>query len=141
MSEQKDKPALTQADIDDAVAAANATASEAQATAVTEAVTAERTRIAAILGSDEATGREALASHLALETDTDAEAAVAILAKSPKAGETGTGFVRAMDETKNPEAGAGGGEDDEEFASADATITLARQYAIKGFAARPAAAH
>jgi signal peptide peptidase SppA len=114
MSNQ-DKPALTQADIDNAVAAANATAATAQTTAVAEAVTGERGRISAILGSDEAKGREPLASHLALETDTAADAAVAILAKSPKATAEGpqTPFDAAM-AGGNPEIEANGNGGDEE---------------------------
>jgi signal peptide peptidase SppA len=50
-----------------------------------EAGAAAQTRIKAILGSEEAKGRKDLAKHLAFDTDTAAEAAVAILAKSPKA--------------------------------------------------------
>lgn len=45
-----------------------------------------RGRIKAILECDEAKGREALAKHLALETDTAVDAAKGILAKSPKTG-------------------------------------------------------
>lgn len=41
-------------------------------------------RIKAILESDEAKGREALASHLALETETSVAEAKAILSKTPK---------------------------------------------------------
>jgi signal peptide peptidase SppA len=50
-----------------------------------EAGTAAQVRIKAILGCEEAKGRKDLARHLAFDTDTSAEAAVAILAKSPKA--------------------------------------------------------
>ena len=45
-----------------------------------------RGRIKAILDCEEAKGREALAKHLALETDTTLESAKGILAKSPKSG-------------------------------------------------------
>jgi signal peptide peptidase SppA len=45
---------------------------------------AAQTRIKSILGSDESKGRADLANHLAFETDMSAEAAVALLAKSPK---------------------------------------------------------
>lgn len=45
----------------------------------------ERVRIKAILTSAEAEGRKDLAHHLAFETDTSAEAAVALLGKAPKA--------------------------------------------------------
>jgi signal peptide peptidase SppA len=142
MSEQKDKPALTQADIDDAVAAANATAAAAQATAVAEAVTGERSRIAAILGSDEAKGREGLANHLAFKTDMSVEDAKAALAESPKAGEekASGGLKAAMEETgggTNVGAGADnedeGGED-----SAESTMALVRRAGL-ACARRPAA--
>ncbi|MCW2276369.1 S49 family peptidase [Rhodoblastus acidophilus] len=46
---------------------------------------AERKRVAAILGHDAAKGREALAQHLALQTDMAPEAAAAALAASPLA--------------------------------------------------------
>lgn len=49
-----------------------------------EAKTAERTRIKAILGGDNAEGRQKLASHLALSTDTAPEAAAEMLAQAPK---------------------------------------------------------
>lgn len=46
---------------------------------------AERQRIQAIMGSEEAEGREDLAEHLAYETEMSAKAAVAMLAKAPQA--------------------------------------------------------
>lgn len=51
---------------------------------VAAAVTAERTRIKGIVNHAEAEGRADLASHLAFETDMQAEAATALLAKSGK---------------------------------------------------------
>jgi hypothetical protein len=45
---------------------------------------AERQRIAAILNSAQAAGREALARHLALKTDLTPEAAAIALAAAPK---------------------------------------------------------
>jgi signal peptide peptidase SppA len=62
-----------------------AAVSKAKADGAKEASSAAQTRIKSILGSDEAKGRKDLAKHLAFDTDTSAEAAVAILAKSPKA--------------------------------------------------------
>lgn len=50
----------------------------------TEAQTAERTRIGAILQSAEAEGRSGLAAHLAFATDMAAESAVEMLSKAPK---------------------------------------------------------
>ncbi|CUT12530.1 hypothetical protein BF49_3610 [Bradyrhizobium sp.] len=54
------------------------------------AVTQERTRAKSILGHADAKGREDLAHHLAFETDMNAEAATAMLAKAPKAAEAKT---------------------------------------------------
>lgn len=50
-----------------------------------DATVAANTRAKAILGHAEAAGREAMAQHLAFETDMSAEAAGAMLAKAPKA--------------------------------------------------------
>ena len=86
------------------------------ASAVATALAAERTRQSGIRTSPEATGREKLADHLSNNTDMTVEAAVAILAASPKevpAAQTGTrqasGFAAAMDSTKNPNIKADGG--------------------------------
>lgn len=99
-----------------------------------EGATSAQARISAILGSEEATGREELAKHLALETDTTAEAAKGILAKSPKAAATGgaTPFENAMSE-HNPEVGASGGEEGGETNPVD----LARKVGLA--CVRPAA--
>jgi membrane protein involved in colicin uptake len=68
----------------EAKAQVEAAAAAKQEVAKLEADTS-RGRIKAILECDEAKGREPLARHLALETDTSAEQARAILAKTPKA--------------------------------------------------------
>lgn len=44
----------------------------------------ERARIEAIVGSEEAKGREALAAHLAFKTDTEASAAIGLLKVAAK---------------------------------------------------------
>jgi signal peptide peptidase SppA len=62
---------------------ANAKA-EAEVKAKAGAVS-DRDRVKAILGCEEAKGRESMAQHLALETDLSLEQAKAVLAKSPKA--------------------------------------------------------
>lgn len=72
---------------------------------------AERARIGAILGSDEAKGREALANHLATKTDMTVDAAKAALAASPKEAKTG-GLGAAMATIENPAIGAGGAGED-----------------------------
>jgi signal peptide peptidase SppA len=85
----------------------------AQAAAVTEDKKSERVRIAAITTSDEAKGREDLASHLAFETDMDAEAAKLVLAKAPKVAEQAAeangaaAFNAAMLASGNPNVGGG----------------------------------
>jgi len=132
----KDTSADNQAAIDAAVATARQEEQTAAATAVATARTEERQRIAAILGSDEAQGRGDLASHLALETDTAADAAVAILGKSNKAEAEGgkTPFEQSM-EGSNPDVGAETGAETE--ADASDPIALARVVGLAGV--RPAA--
>jgi signal peptide peptidase SppA len=74
-----------------------------------EGALAERTRIAGILGSDEAKGREAMASTFALETDMDPETAKKLLAKSPIAvvAQAPTNpLAAAMAGVANPKVGA-----------------------------------
>ena len=68
---------FTQADID-------AAKTSAKAEGVTTGAQAERQRVSAILESEEATGREATARHLALKTDMSAEDSVKLLATLPK---------------------------------------------------------
>jgi ClpP class serine protease len=123
-------------------AALNAAREEGQtaghAAGVTEGGTAMQTRIAAILGSDEAKGREGLANHFAFKTAMSAEDAIAALAESPKAeaDEGGnTPFDNAMSKD-NPDVGAGEGGNDDEASSSP--IALARAAGIRGV--RPAAA-
>jgi ATP-dependent protease ClpP protease subunit len=60
-------------------------ASAAAAAAAADAVAAAKARIKAITTAEAATGREALAAHLAYETEMSAEAAVAALEAAPKA--------------------------------------------------------
>lgn len=79
-----------------------------------EARSEERLRVSAITNSEEATGRESLASHLAFETDMSSEGAIKILAASPKASDakdtpadTDTdSFADAMNSSDNPDVGA-----------------------------------
>ncbi|MET4696954.1 S49 family peptidase [Endozoicomonas lisbonensis] len=75
----------------------------------------ERARISAIIGSEEAKGREQLAQHFAFETDMHAEAVVAALKVSPKAQAEpskpqGSSLDRAMANADQPEISADGGE-------------------------------
>lgn len=72
-----DSTAATAADIAKAKA-------EGKAEGLAEGRKVERERAKAILGSDEAKGREALASHLAFGTDMEAAAAVDLMKVSAK---------------------------------------------------------
>ena len=58
---------------------------QAKADGMAEGRKLERARAAAILGSDEAKGREKMAAHLAFASDLDATMATALLAVAPKA--------------------------------------------------------
>lgn len=73
---------IAAADHEKAVTAAKA---EAYDNGLKAGATAERERISGIMNAEEAAGRETLAAHLAFETNTSAEDAVGLLAKSPKA--------------------------------------------------------
>lgn len=104
------------------------------AKAAIDAVTADRARGSQIRTCDEAKGREALADHLATNTEMSVEAAKAVLAASPKAAEAHTqqppsAFGAAMDRTQNPniqaDAGSGGpAGDDQDTPAARATRIL-----------------
>ena len=111
----------------------------AQAAARTEAAAAERARVSAIVGSEEAKGRADLANHFAFETGMSAEDAVKALAKAPKATAAvtpvptkpaPTPFEAAMAASGNPDVRAG----------ADATESENSEAAeIEAFAKRAAA--
>lgn len=146
MSNQ-DTAANTQAAITADVAEANAAAQRAQAEAVASAITAERARIGAILGCDEAKGRETLAHHLATATDMSVETAKATLAVAPvaaapaaevqpTAGAPAGMFEAAMDRTPNPNVSAGG--DANTTAATEDPSAFAARAGIPGFRA-PAA--
>lgn len=80
---------------------------------VTEAMTAEKTRTSGIRTCDEAKGREALASHLADNTDLTIDAAKGILAAAPKEAPAPKLNARsplhtAMAATPNPDVGGDG---------------------------------
>lgn len=88
-----------------------------------DAATAERTRIAAILGCDEAKGRTKLAQHLAMETTTDVEAARKLLSNAAQEGSAPANpLAVAMSQVPNPAVGAAGavagGEEDAESMAA-----------------------
>ena len=96
-----------------------AQAAQNAATAAAEARAAERARIQGIQGHAEATGRETLAAHLALNTDLSVDAAGGILAASPKQAAPvaaaapapqaeANHFQKAMNNSRHPDVGAGG---------------------------------
>lgn len=87
------------------------------------AADAAKTRAKAILGSEEAKGREALAHSLAFDEDVPAERAIALLKAAPKAtAAPANRFDQAMNSAGNPQVGDGGGAD----ALADDPAALAK---------------
>lgn len=101
MSETTGEPAadtagvITQEQFDTAVATARA-----------EGAATERERIKAIRISQEATGREAMADHLAFNTTDDAEKAIALLAAAPQAS-SGSSLASRMAGIGNADLGTG----------------------------------
>lgn len=89
-----------------------------------EAKQAERQRVGAIIGHPNAKGREAMANHLALNTDMSVDDAAALLAVAPVAQAeapekkeeatttTNSKFVEAMDKDDNPNIGPDGKTED-----------------------------
>lgn len=89
-----------------------------------EAKQAERQRVGAIIGHPNAKGREAMANHLALNTDMSVDDAAALLAVAPVAQAeapekkeeaittTNSKFVEAMDKDDNPNIGPDGKAED-----------------------------
>lgn len=107
----------------------------------------ERERISAITTCDEAEGRSALASHLALNTEMSVDDAKGILAAAEKVAEpaaTGdqpTPFGAQMDDEEQPDVGAsqsGADADQDDPDSATAIVALASRVGLKGFAQAPA---
>lgn len=135
MSNKTDNTAVVEQAVHEQAVAA------AKAEGVAEGAAAATARIGAILGSEEAKGRQDLANHFAFKTSMSAEDAVAALAVSPKAEAEGTrdqaqgteatgGFDAAMSQD-NPNVGgeaAGGGASDEN--SPEAILALAQQFGI-----------
>lgn len=92
----------------DQIAALKATA---HAEGLKAGATAERTRIGAILGADQAKGRASLAQAFALESDMDASTALKLLAASPVEevkSQAANPLAAAMAGVTNPAVGAGG---------------------------------
>lgn len=129
MSNQTDAAVVEQAVHEQAVADARA-----------EGAAAATTRIGAILGSEEAKGREDLANHFAFKTNMSAEDAVAALAVSPKAeapqapaaAETVEGGFDAAMSQGNPNVGGAphGGTENAEADAVEETLALAKQLGL-----------
>lgn len=127
----------------DTSATLEAAVNTARADGAREGATAERARIAAILGSEEAQARPAAAHGVAMDTDMTVEAASAFLAKLPKeapqgqqggegAGVGANRFDAAMTDTGNPNLSANSqGEGDNEPSGAQSLI--AARKAATGF--------
>jgi ClpP class serine protease len=139
MANTPDAAAERQAAIDAAVAAARAE----NATAISAAVTAERDRIGAILGSDEAKGRETQAHFIAFKSAMTVDEAKAMLGASAKVevtppktqAETGADFDAAMGQTPNVGASVDKGNDTHTSDDdASAITSLAALVGLKGFA-------
>jgi capsid assembly protease len=145
--------AVDQAAHETAVAAARAEGvNEGRAAGLKDGATAERSRISAILASDEGKDRPKAALSAALKTDLSVEAAVAFIADLPKEGAVAAsaavvepaphaqpGFAGAMASTKNPNVGVeasteGGPAADPD--SPESTLAAARAFGIAGL--RPA---
>jgi len=131
----------TQSAVDQAAqeAAITQAREEGRAAGLAEGATAERARIDAILGSDEAKDRPALASHFAMKTamsPEDAKAALAaqpVVVAAPAAKDDATGFDAAMD---GPEVGANAGNGDADNDDGAEVLALARATGLKGFVAK-----
>ena len=81
-----DEKTYTAADIDAAKATARTEGIESgKAEGIKAGAEAERARIGAILGCDEAKGREAMANHIAFKTASTVDDAKGLLAAAPKA--------------------------------------------------------
>lgn len=128
MSNQTDAAVVEQAVHEQAVAAARAEGAAEGAAAATA-------RIGAILGSEEAKGREDLANHFAFKSNMTAEDALAALAVSAKAtvapaASAEDPFDAAMSQD-NPNVGASPqGNTDAEVNVADETVALAKQLGL-----------
>jgi signal peptide peptidase SppA len=104
-----------------------------------EGATAERARIGAILGSDEAKGRSDLAKHFAFDTAMSADDAKAALGKAPtESAGPANPLAAAMAGVKNPKVGADASGDQSEDAQA-ASMASSIVTAYRGKA--PAAAN
>ena len=108
MTENSNGPVVgfSQADVDRARA-------EGKAEGLKEGAAAASARIKAILGSEEAKGREAQAQAIAFATDMCPEAAAAVLAAGPQASAAQAFFERQANNPANAVAGVIGAQGDQ----------------------------
>lgn len=90
---------------------------QAAADLTADAISGERARIKGILASDEAAGRDDLAKHLAFDTDSTVDAAVAMLKVAPKAA-AANGFEQ-LNATMKAEGNANVGADNDNSNQSD----------------------
>ena len=107
--------------------------------ATTAGATAERVRVKAIMGGENAKGREQLAAHFAFDTDMTADAANAALSAAPKAEAPKGGGSRldALMPNNNPalkEPGASSDANDLGAALSGAVDSLVKQRGLGGAA-------
>lgn len=118
-------------------AGTQASATKSAEQAANEARVAERARVSGIMGCEEAKGREALANHLAMNTEMSVDDAKAVLAAAPKAEEKATkpasnAFAEAMNKDTHPNVGADTSGSGEQAASDPAAQILADQRRATG---------
>jgi ClpP class serine protease len=110
---------------------------EGQAQGLKDGAVAERARISAIMGCDEAKDRPAAALAAAMDTDLTVEATQAFLAKLPKEAATvavapvTVSPMDGMSNTEQPGVGAEGPEADADDAAS--VVNLARKFGLAGF--------
>lgn len=109
---------------------------QAATAAAADARKAERARVNGILNCEEAKGREAMAQHLAMNTEMSVDEAKAMLSVAPKAeapkATAANPFERAMENTANPNIGADAANADNAEADPVKRI-LSAQKAATGF--------
>lgn len=125
----------TNAAADELVAKAKAEGrTEGEAAGAAAAKAAERARIKAITGDAEAQGREALAAHLAHETDMGAEQAIALLKVSPKSAPAAAANALGarMASVDNPDLGLGAAQATGEETADDVAARILKAAASAG---------
>lgn len=124
--------AIAKTDHDAAVVSAT---HSAKAEGLKEGATAERARCKAILGAKDSKGREEMAQHLAFETDMAADAAIALLGKSPaKADAPAKSASAPRLSVPQPSVDAGGPQDDQAHVQVGWEAALASVNGSKGTA-------